>query len=71
MKPATFKYGLTLPIVGSHKLKRFAAWAAEHAPTVAYRLPPQAPIDTETLTVRLSAVEDRNLLISIMPSTLP
>ena len=71
MKPATFKYGLTIPISGSHKLKRFAAWIALTAPHVAYRLPPQAPIDSSTLTIRLSSSDERQQVLALLPATLP
>ena len=55
----TFKYSLTLPISGSHKLKRFTQWADAALPDLQYRLPPQTPIKTETMTIRLRSVEDR------------
>lgn len=71
MNPATFKYGFTLPIIGAHKLRRFVDWVTEHAPDVAYRLPPQAPIDTETLTVRLRSQADKERLTALLPATLP
>jgi hypothetical protein len=71
MKPPTFKYGLTVPAAGSHKLKRFAAWIAGAAPDIAYRLPPQAPIETASLTIRLRSDDDRQRLQSLLPATLP
>ena len=71
MKSPTFKYGLTVAVAGSHKLKRFAAWIADSAPDVAYRLPPQAPIETTSLTVRLRSTDDRHKLLTLLPATLP
>jgi hypothetical protein len=35
MTTPSFKPSLTLPITGSHQLKRFEIWAAENAPEVA------------------------------------
>lgn len=64
----TFKYSLTLPISGSHKLKRFTAWAEAHLPGLAYRLPPQTPIKTETMTIRLRDVEDRARILTALAS---
>lgn len=55
----TFKYALTLPISGGNKLQRFTEWVEEHLPGLAYRLPPQTPIKTETMTIRLQSIEDR------------
>lgn len=55
----TFKYSVTLPISGSHKIKRFTEWASKHLPELAYSLPPQTPIKTETMTIRLRSIEDR------------
>ena len=55
----TFKYAVTLPIAGANKLSRFEQWAAEHLPGVGYSLPPQTPIKTETMTIRLRSPEDR------------
>jgi hypothetical protein len=55
----TFKYHVTLPISGGDKLSRFRNWAEQHLPELGYSLPPQTPIKTETMTVRLRSVEDR------------
>ena len=55
----TFKYHVTLPISGGDKLSRFRDWAEQHLPGLGYNLPPQTPIKTETMTVRLRSVEDR------------
>ncbi|HEY0854232.1 MAG TPA: hypothetical protein VGD86_05345 [Devosia sp.] len=55
----TFKYSVTLPVSGGNKLKRFTDWAGSHLPALDYVLPPQTPIKTETMTIRLRSVEDR------------
>ncbi len=55
----SFKYAVTLPIRGSHKLKRFREWAEAHLPELRYNLPPQTPVKTETMTIRLLSPEDR------------
>ena len=65
----TFKYALTLPISGSHKLARFTDWATEKLPGLQYRLPPQTPIKTETMTVRLLRVEDRARVLQTLAAT--
>ena len=67
----TFKYGLTVPVRGGNKLKRFREWAAEALPDVEYRLPPQTPVETESMTIRLRSVADRARLLGALPSTLP
>lgn len=58
----TFKYSFTFPISGSNKLPRFKDWAAEHAPEIEISLPPQVPIKSETLTIRLKSLDDRQTL---------
>jgi len=60
----TFRYTFTLPISGPNKLPRFRAWAADHAADVAISLPPQVPAKTDTLTIRLKSVADRETLLS-------
>lgn len=65
----TFKYGLTIAISGSHKLKRFTNWAETALPGLQYRLPPQTPIKTETMTIRLSALGDRSRVLDALAST--
>ncbi|KKC38245.1 hypothetical protein WH87_08505 [Devosia epidermidihirudinis] len=65
----TFPYGLTIAISGSHKLKRFTQWAEATLPDLQYRLPPQTPIKTETMTIRLSAVEDRARVLSALSTS--
>jgi hypothetical protein len=67
----TFKYAVTLPISGSHKLKRFVDWAAASVPGLAYKLPPQTPIKTETMTVRLSSLDDRQRVLSALATSKP
>ncbi|CAN7269286.1 MULTISPECIES: hypothetical protein [unclassified Devosia] len=59
----TFKYSVTLPISGGNKLSRFKDWAEQHVPAVRYRLPPQTPIKTETMTIRMASLEERQLLL--------
>jgi hypothetical protein len=65
----TFKYSVTLPITGSHKLQRFTDWANQHLPGLAYVLPPQTPIKTETMTIRLQSVEDRAKILTTISKT--
>ena len=60
----TFRYSHTFPISGPNKLPRFKQWAFENLPGVAVSLPPQVPVKSEALTVRLKSIEDRNTLIS-------
>ncbi|OAM75892.1 hypothetical protein [Devosia elaeis] len=55
----TFKYSVTLPISGGDKLRRFREWADKHLPELSYNLPPQTPIKTETMTIRLLSPDDR------------
>ena len=62
----TFKYAVTLPISGSHKLSRFRAWAEQHLPEMSYSLPPQTPIKTETMTIRLRSMEDRAAILNTL-----
>ena len=62
-----FRYAFTLPAPGGNKLSRFQVWAAEHLPTLEYRLPPRVPIKTGTLTVRLRSPEDIARLNAAVP----
>jgi hypothetical protein len=62
----TFKYSATFPIAGGNKLTRFRDWANAHLPELGYVLPPQTPIKTETMTVRLRSVADRALILQTM-----
>lgn len=59
----SYKYSCTFPISGGNKLSRFTAWAKEHAADIAVNLPPQVPIKSEALTVRLQSADDRRKLI--------
>lgn len=59
----SFRYIHTFPISGPNKLPRFKQWATENLPGVALSLPPQVPVKSMALTVRLKSIEDRNLLI--------
>lgn len=59
----TFKYSVTLPISGGNKLSRFRAWAEQQVPGIRYSLPPQTPIKTETMTIRLASLEERQSLL--------
>lgn len=68
---ASFKYGFTFPISGGNKLTRFKAWAAANLPGLDYRLPPQTPIETEAMTIRLKSLDDRARLIQALPPDLP
>jgi hypothetical protein len=65
----TFKYSVTLPIAGSHKISRFRTWAEAHLPELSYNLPPQTPIKTETMTIRLRSPEDRALVLKTLSAT--
>ena len=65
----TYKYALTLPISGSHKLKRFTAWASQTLPELEYRLPRQTPIKTEAMTIRLRVVEDRDRVLAALANS--
>lgn len=60
----SFKYSFTFPISGPNKLPRFKRWAAEHAPDVDVSLPPQVPVKSEAMTIRLKSVEDRQTLLT-------
>lgn len=59
----TFRYSHRFPISGPNKLPRFRQWAAENIPGIAFSLPPQVPVKSEALTVRLTSIEDRSMLI--------
>lgn len=62
----TFRYSYTFPISGPNKLPRFRKWAAEHAPEIEVSLPPQVPVKSEAMTIRLKSAEDRQALLSRM-----
>ncbi|MCJ8151080.1 hypothetical protein [Shinella sedimenti] len=59
----TFRYSHTFPMSGPNKLPRFKQWAVENIPGVAVSLPPQVPVKSEALTVRLKSIDDRDTLI--------
>lgn len=59
----SFRYIHTFPISGPNKLPRFKQWAAENIPGVALSLPPQVPVKSMVMTVRLKSIEDRNALV--------
>lgn len=58
----SFRYSHTFPISGPNKLPRFKQWAAANLPGIAFSLPPQVPVKSTALTVRLQSIEDRNAL---------
>lgn len=67
----TFKHAFTLPAIGGNKLKRFRDWASQHVPELDYRLPPQTPIETRTLTIRLRSLGDIDRVRASLPEALP
>ena len=60
----TFRYSFTFPINGPNKIPRFKRWAAEHAPDVEVSLPPQVPVKSEAMTIRLKSADDRGKLLA-------
>jgi len=60
----SFKYSFTFPISGPNKLPRFKRWAQEHAPEIEVSLPPQVPVRSEAMTIRLKSAEDRQTVLS-------
>ncbi len=68
----TFKYGLTIPAPGGHKIERFRHWSKTNLPELDYRLPPQTPIESATLTIRLRSLDDRaSVLHALAGNPLP
>lgn len=61
-----FSYSYTFPIAGPNKIPRFKKWAAEHAPEIEVRLPPQVPVKSNAMTIRVKSPEDRNVLVDRM-----
>ena len=59
----SFNYSFTFPIKGPNKIPRFMSWAAEHAADVETSLPPQVPVKSERMTIRLKSAEDRDKLM--------
>ena len=62
----SFSYSYTFPISGPNKLPRFRKWAAEHAPDIDVSLPPQVPVKSEAMTIRLRSAADRQTLLQRM-----
>ena len=62
----SFRYSYTFPITGPNKIPRFRKWAAENAPGIEVSLPPQVPIKSEAMTIRLKSAEDRQTLLARM-----
>lgn len=60
----SFRYHYTLPLSGPNKLSRFRQWATEQLPDLKFSLPPQVPVKSTSLTVRLKSIEDRNVLLA-------
>lgn len=60
----TFKYSFTFPISGANKLPRFKDWAAQNAADIDVSLPPQVPVKSESLTIRLRSADDRQRLMT-------
>ncbi|MBN9071717.1 MAG: hypothetical protein J0H34_08960 [Rhizobiales bacterium] len=62
----SFKYSYTFPISGPNKVPRFKRWAADNAPEIEVSLPPQVPVKSEAMTIRLRSAEDRQTLLARM-----
>jgi hypothetical protein len=62
----SFSYSYTFPIAGPNKIPRFKKWAAEHAPEIEVSLPPQVPVKSNAMTIRVKSPEDRNVLLDLM-----
>lgn len=62
----SFSYSYTFPIAGPNKIPRFKKWAAEHAPEIEVSLPPQVPVKSNAMTIRVKSPEDRNVLLDRM-----
>lgn len=60
----TFRCSCTFPISGPNKLPRFKKWAAANVPEILFSLPPQVPVKSEALTIRVRSVEDRRILLA-------
>lgn len=61
-----FSYSYPFPIAGPNKIPRFKKWAAEHAPEIEVSLPPQVPVKSNAMTIRVKSPEDRNVLVDRM-----
>lgn len=62
----SFSYSYTFPISGPNKIPRFRKWAAENAPEIEMSLPPQVPVKSEAMTIRLKSADDRQTLLARM-----
>jgi hypothetical protein len=62
----SFRYSFTFPISGPNKLPRFKSWVAENASDIEVSLPPQVPVRSTAMTIRLKSVEDKQALESRM-----
>lgn len=62
----SFSYSYTFPIAGPNKIPRFKKWAAEHASEIEVSLPPQVPVKSNAMTIRVKSPEDRNVLLDLM-----
>lgn len=62
----SFNYSYTFPINGPNKIPRFKKWAAEHAADIPVSLPPQVPVKSAAMTIRLKSADDRQALVSRM-----
>jgi hypothetical protein len=60
----SFQYSYTFPISGPNKLPRFKKWVSENLPGLQVSLPPQVPVKSEALTIRLKSAEDREQLMT-------
>ncbi len=60
----TFRCSCTFPISGPNKLLRFRQWAAANATDIPFILPPQVPVKSERLTIRVKSIEARDALLS-------
>lgn len=63
---ATFQYSYTFPISGPNKVPRFKKWLADNAPGIPVSLPPQVPVKSSAMTVRLQSAADREALLAKM-----
>ena len=59
----SFRYSYTFPIAGPNKIPRFRKWAMAHASDIPMSLPPQVPVKSTALTIRLRSPEDRQTLM--------
>jgi hypothetical protein len=62
----SFQYSYTFPISGPNKLPRFKKWVSDNLPEIEVSLPPQVPVKSEALTIRLKSADDRQTLMTKM-----